>query len=65
MKAYSGLELDLFMEKLCMLLCLGVDVEERLLWGMDCFMCEVILVSIFGVMWYAGDENRFRRVEYL
>lgn len=65
MKAHSGLELDLSTEKLRTPLRLGVDVEERPLWGMDCFTREAILASISGVAWYAGDENRPRRVEYL
>ena len=65
MKAHSGLELDLSTEKLRTPLRLGVDVEERSLWGMDCFTREAILASISGVTWYAGDENRPRRVEYL
>lgn len=44
---------------------LGVDVEERPLWGMDCFTREAIMVCVSAVSHYAGEENRARRVEFL
>ena len=43
----------------------GVDVEERPLWGMDCYTREAILAAISVVEFYAGAEHRSRRVEYL
>ena len=43
----------------------GVDVEERPLWGIDCYTREAILSAISVIDHYAGAENRARRVEYL
>ena len=43
----------------------GVDVEERPLWGIDCYTREAILSAISVIDYYAGAENRARRVEYL
>ena len=57
-KAHCRLELDLSSEKLNAPLRLGVDVEERPLWGMDCFTREAIFASISVVEHYAGDENK-------
>ena len=64
-KAHCRLELDLSSEKLNAPLRLGVDVEERPLWGMDCFTREAIFASISVVEHYAGDENKERRLEFL
>jgi hypothetical protein len=43
----------------------GVDVEERPLWGMDCYTREAVFASISVVEHYDGEENLPRRIEYL
>ena len=43
---------------------LGVDVEERPLWGVDCYTREAILASVATAPAFAGEDRRDKRVEF-